>query len=251
MSTSYQGFAYVYDKFMDNIPYKEWSRYLTELFLNYSVSSGTLVDLGCGTGTMSLLMENAGYQILGIDQSIDMLTLASDKTADNPNITLLHQDMCALDLLSRYDGFYCICDSLNYLLLPEQVLSTFQSVQKYLKPSGIFIFDMKTPYFYETVLGDQIFCDHQADCSYTWENSYFEQERINQYDLTIFARRADSSLFERFTETHHQKAYTLEEIIDLLAQAGLDYITAYDAFSQNPPVPESERIYIIAGNGEK
>ncbi len=252
MSTSYQNFAYVYDKFMDNIPYEDWNKYLIQLFQQYSVSSGNLVELGCGTGTMCLLMEKAGYQIIGVDNSTDMLTIASEKVAGNPNIILLEQDMRELELDTQYDGFYCICDSLNYLLSDSDVLSTFRSIKKHLKDNGVFIFDLKTPYFYETILGDQVFCDHQKDCSYTWENNYFEEERINQYDLTIFIKQPDQDLFERFNETHHQKAYSLPEIIDLLSVSGLEYVTSYDAFTSNPPSPESERIYIIARkrNGE-
>ncbi len=248
MSISYQGFAYVYDKFMDNIPYQEWNQYLIGLFQKYSVSKGTLVELGCGTGTLCLLMAEAGYHIIGVDNSIDMLTIASEKIENHSNIMLIHQDMRELELGAQYDGFYCVCDSLNYLLSPSDILSAFCGIKKYLKKDGIFIFDLKTPFFYEYVLGNQIFCDHQEDCSYTWENNYFKEDNINQYNLTIFARQPDTGLFERFYEIHHQKSYSTSEIIDLLSQAGLEYVTAYDAFTSNPPSPESERIYIIAGN---
>lgn len=248
MSANYLRFAYVYDKFMDNIPYETWSQYLTKLFHHYSITDGTLVDLGCGTGTLAILMNKSGYSVIGVDNSTDMLTLAAEKIENTPDITLLCQDMRELELGTVYDGFYCICDSLNYLLSPSDVLSAFQGIKKYLKEQGIFIFDMKTPYFYQYVLGDQIFCDHQEDCSYIWENNYFEEDCINQYDLTIFAKHPDNGLFERFYETHHQKAYLLSEIIDLLSAAGLEYVTAYDAFSLNPPTLTSERIYVIARN---
>ena len=250
MSTSYHGFSYVYDKFMDNIPYIEWSHYLMQLFQQHSITKGTLVDLGCGTGTLSLLMEKNGFSILGIDNSSDMLTIAADKIKNNPNITLIQQDMRILELGSTFDGFFCLCDSLNYLLSSTDVFSTFCGIKKHLKPNGVFIFDLKTAYFYKEILGDQVFCDHQEDCSYTWENFYFEEDSVNQYDLTIFARQSDSDLFSRFTETHHQKAYPLEKITDLLTQAGLKFITAYDAFTFCAPHSESERIYVIAKNIE-
>lgn len=251
MSTIYQEFAYVYDKFMDNIPYADWSRYLTHLFKQYSITTGRLVDLGCGTGTLTLLMAKEGYQLIGLDNSTDMLTIAEQKTASRSDITLLCQNMCKLELGTAFDGFYCICDSLNYLLSTAEILSAFCGIKKYLKKNGVFIFDLKTPYFYESVLGDQVFCDHQEDCSYTWENSYFEEDRLNQYDLTIFVRQPGNDTFHRFCETHHQRAYPLSDIIDLLVQAGLEYVTAYEAFTTNPPSPVSERIYIIARNGDK
>lgn len=252
MSTCYHNFAYVYDTFMDNIPYKEWSQYILTLFHASSIFNGTLVELGCGTGTLCGLMSAAGYSVIGIDNSTDMLTIAADKLAASRNITLLYQDMTDSDLGDTYyDGFYCVCDSLNYLLTAEEILSAFSGVQRYLKKQGIFIFDLKTPYFYKNILGDQVFCDHQENCSYVWENSYFEEDCINQYDLTIFARKDKEELFRRFSETHHQKAYGLPEIIDLLTQSGLEYVTAYDAFTTNAPSAKSERIYIIARNGEK
>lgn len=248
MSKSYQNFAYVYDQFMEDIPYDSWTRYLCQLFRQYSISNGTLVELGCGTGTLCLLMAQSGYQIIGVDQSVDMLSVAASKCQERSDITLLQQDMCQLELGTQYDGFYCICDSLNYLLTPEEISTAFSSVKKHLKPNGIFVFDLKTAYFYQFVLGDQVFCEHRSNSSCIWENSYFEEERINQYELTFFVRQDEEERFERFCETHHQKAYPLTEIINLLQCAGLSYITAYDAFTTDPPAPASERIYVIAQN---
>lgn len=251
MSTSYNHFSYVYDKFMDNIPYKEWCTYLTGLFHRHHIFNGRLVELGCGTATLSLLMEQQGFHITGIDNSPDMLTMASEKLHYDSHITLLLQNMCDLELNETYDGFFCVCDSLNYLLSPEDILCTFQGVKTYLKPNGVFIFDLKTIHFYKDVLGDQTFCEHQSDCSYTWENNFFEEDNVNQYDLTIFVRKDNSNLYAKYNEVHHQRGYHLEEIIDLLSLAGLEYVTAYDAFTDHPPTVDSERIYIIARNGEQ
>lgn len=251
MSTSYNNFAYVYDRFMDNIPYEEWCEYITHLFHQHHITSGRLVELGCGTATLSLLMAHKGFVITGIDNSPDMLSIAAEKLTYNSGIQLLLQDMRDLTLEDTYDGFYCVCDSLNYLLSEEDILYTFQGVKEYLKKGGIFIFDMKTLHFYQNVLGDQTFCDHQEDCSYTWENNFFEEDNVNQYDLTIFVKQTDTNLYQKFNEVHHQRGYSLEEIIDLLTQAGLEYVTAYDAFTETPPRDDSERIYIITRNGEQ
>ncbi len=250
MSTSYNNFAYVYDQFMDNIPYDEWCEYIVQLFHQYQIPGGDLVELGCGTATLSLLMEKHGYHITGVDNSADMLAIASEKLSMNSTMQLLLQDMSDLFLNNFYDGFYCVCDSLNYLLDEEDMRNTFLGVKSYLKKNGVFIFDLKTLHFYQNVLGDQVFCDHQENCSYTWENNFFEEDNVNQYDLTLFVKQEDSELYEKFNEVHHQRGYHLEEIIDLLSQAGLEYVTAYDAFTSNPPREDSERIYIIAKNGE-
>lgn len=250
MSTTYEGFAHLYDNFMNNIPYADWSRYLLQLLKQYRISSGSLVELGCGTGTLTQYIANAGYHVTGIDNSVEMLTLAADKTGDNPRICLLQQDMQCLNLGTHlYDGFYCLCDSLNYILNEDEMIATFSGVQQHLKNHGIFIFDLKTIHFYKTVLGDQVFCDHQEQGSYVWENSYFEEDNINQYDVTFFSR-LENGLYEKSNEVHHQRGYTLPEIIDFLQSAGLEYVAAYDAFTTKPPETDSERIYIIARNGD-
>lgn len=251
MSTSYLNFAYVYDKFMDNIPYEEWCQYIISILHKYHIKEGKLVELGCGTATLALLLAQQGYHITGIDNSPDMLSIAAEKLTYNCNIALQLQDMSDLTLEDTYDGFYCVCDSLNYLVSKEDILHAFQGVKEYLKKEGIFLFDLKTLHFYQNILGDQTFCDHQEDCSYTWENNFFEEDNVNQYDLTIFIRQTDTGLYEKYNEIHHQRGYALEEIIDLLRKAGLEYVTAYDAFTDNPPAEDSERIYIIARNGEE
>lgn len=250
MSTCYESFASVYDAFMDNIPYEEWSKYLLSLFHKCNITSGTLLELGCGTGSVIPYIHNAGFQILGLDISTDMLEVASDKLNGLSDTTLLLEDMRDFDLDLKVNGIYCICDGMNYLLSEEDILSTFIQVKKHLLSDGVFIFDLKTEYFYREILGDQVFCDHQDNCSYTWENSFFEEDLVNQYDLTLFIKSDDSDMFRRYQETHHQKAYDLDTVIFLLKEAGFHSIEAYDAFTQNAIHEESERIYIIAKNGE-
>ena len=247
MSTTYQNFATVYDKFMDNIPYPEWSQYLISLLQEYHITDGNLVELGCGTGTLCNLLSQQGYHVTGIDLSKDMISIAGKKHKNNPNLQFLRQNMCELTLdPASYDGFYSLCDSINYLLYDDELLTTFMGVHQYLKKDGIFVFDLKTKHYYKDVLGNQVFCDQQKDCSYIWENAFFEEDNVNQYNLTLFIKKRYSSAYKKFEETHHQKAYELSKMIDLLTQAGLEYVAAYDAFSKNPPTDQSERIYIIA-----
>lgn len=250
MSTSYHNFSYVYDKFMDNIPYSDWCEYIIKLLHHHNLPKGNLVELGCGTATLALLLEKNGYNITGVDNSSDMLSIAAKKLTSNSKITLQLQDMRDLYFNTQFDCFYCVCDSLNYLLSEEDIYNTFLGVKEYLKADGLFIFDLKTIHFYKNILGDQTFCDHQEDCSYTWENSFFDEDNINQYDLTLFVKQEENGLYEKFNEIHHQRGYYLQEIIDLLTQAGLEYVTAYDAFTEAPAKDDSERIYIIAKNGE-
>lgn len=251
MSTSYKSFAQVYDQFMDNIPYNEWCRYILSLLKEYSIDNGTIVELGCGTGTICQQLSNT-YFMIGIDNSKEMLSIAREKLKNSKNICLLEQNMCNLYLPNdtTYDAFISVCDSINYLLYDEELIETFENIKQYLRPNGIFLFDLKTIYFYSQILGDQVFCDHQDDCSYTWENNYFEEYQINQYELTIFIRDKESNLYQKFCETHHQRGYELTKVIDFLTMAGLEYVASYEAFTHKEVSPTSERIYIIARNGD-
>lgn len=250
MSDNYRNFALVYDKFMNNIPYSQWSSYLLQLFQSYRITKGHLVELGCGTGALCGELSQHDFFVTGIDLSKDMIRQAQKKKI--PSTHFIQGNMCQLQLDDsvQYDGFYSLCDSMNYLLYDEEVLSTLEGVKYYLKPGGVFIFDLKTEYFYKHILGNQIFYDQQPDCSYIWENQYFEEDGVNQYDLTLYIKSKFFSSFKRYTETHHQKVYSLSKMIDFINASGLEYVTAYDAFTTNVPNAKSERIYIIARNGE-
>ena len=153
---AYTGFAEVYDLFMDNVPYGEWSRYLISLLQEHGVSQGLVLELGCGTGKMTRLLAQAGYDMIGVDSSEEMLQIAREQEWDNaehkveegttriPDILYLLQDMREFELYGTVKAVVCICDSLNYLLEEEDLLTVFRLVNNYLDPGGVFIFDMNT-----------------------------------------------------------------------------------------------------------
>jgi len=122
----------------------------------------------------------------------------------------------------------------------------FRLANNYLDPKGIFIFDFNTVYKYREVLGNQTIAEDREDCSFIWDNYYYEDEQINEYELSLFIKEQDSDLYRKYQEMHYQRAYDLETIKGLVEQSGLEYITAYDAFTRNAPTGESERIYVIA-----
>ena len=131
------------------------------------------------------------------------------------------------------------------LLMDEDVLQTFHLVNNYLFPGGIFIFDFNTIYKYEEVIGDTTIAENREDCSFIWENFYSCEDHINEYDVTVFERQEDD-LYRRFTETHYQRGYTLEEMKTFLEKAGLIFVTALDEKTHKAPTETSERIYVIA-----
>ncbi|MBQ8596173.1 MAG: class I SAM-dependent methyltransferase [Lachnospiraceae bacterium] len=206
-----------------------------------------VLDLGCGTGTLTELLYQKGYDMIGIDYSQDMLNIAMNKKAENgSHILYLCQDMRELDLYSTVGTVISACDSVNYLLEDEEVEETFRLVNNYLYPGGIFVFDFNTLYKYEQVIGDTTIAENREDCSFIWENYYHEEEHINEYDLTIFVKEEKADLFRRFSETHYQRGYTLEEMKGFVEKAGLKFIKAIDADTHGEPDEVSERIYIIA-----
>lgn len=242
---SYTGFAEFYDLFMDNIPYEEWSNYLISLLKEYNVNDGIVLDMGCGTGNITEFLARAGYDMIGIDNSEDMLMEAMNKRYDSGlDILYLCQDMRDFELYGTVAAAVSICDSMNYIIDYNDLVKVFSLVNNYLDPNGLFIFDLNTIHKYET-MGDCTIAENRETGSFIWENSYFPDKNLNQYDLTIFAKDEDER-YTKFEETHIQRGYTLDEIKSALTEAGLIFIDSYSAFSKNPVSENDERIYIIA-----
>lgn len=243
---AYTSFAAVYDTFMDDVPYEEWAKYVCSLLSEYGIRDGLVLDLGCGTGSLTGLLARRGYDMIGVDISEDMLEIAGEKKErEDLDILYLLQDMREFELYGTVRAVVCICDSLNYLLEEKELLQVFRLVNNYLDPGGIFIFDLNTIHKYRDLIGDATIAENREDCSFIWENTFFEKERINEYDLTIF-RKEEGGLYRKYEETHFQRGYEPKQIQRLLEEAGMKYITAYDAFTRKPPCEESERIYVVA-----
>ena len=252
--SSYESFARVYDLFMDNIPYEEWCEYLAGLLEDQGIREGLVLELGCGTGNMTRLLAEKGYDMIGVDNSVDMLEIAMEKKEEEEqDILYLLQDMREFELYGTVRAVVSVCDSMNYIIEEEDLLEVFRLVNNYLDPGGIFIFDLNTEYKYEKILGDTTIAEDREDASFIWDNYYDPEEKINEYDLALFipVDKDGETLYRKYEETHYQKAYSLEKIKELLAEAGMEFIDAYDAFTRNPVKEDSERIYILAREKEK
>lgn len=243
---AYTSFAAVYDLFMDNIPYGEWCEYVTGLLREQGIADGLLLDLGCGTGSLTELLAKKGYDCIGVDNSEDMLEIAMEKRADSgQDILYLLQDMREFELYGTVRAIVSICDSMNYILEEEDLLQVFRLVNNYLDPGGIFLFDLNTLYKYEQLLGDATIAENREESSFIWDNYYDAKEQINTYELTLFIREQEG-LYRKYEEVHYQRAYELETVQRLLAEAGLELVAVYDAFTKEAPRADSERIYIMA-----
>ena len=259
---AYESFARVYDLFMDNVPYEEWGSYLTGLLREYGICGGTVAELGCGTGKMTRLLAAAGYDMIGVDNSEEMLEIAreaeyeadawdepeeedeSDEPADRGILYLL-EDMRELELYGSVRAVVSVCDSMNYILEEADLREVFSRVHEYLEEDGVFIFDLNTVYKYRDLLGETTIAENREEGSFIWENYFDEESAVNEYDLTLYIRE-DGESYRRFEEVHYQRAYDLKTIGRLLADAGMELLAAYDAFTKEPVRDDSERIYVVA-----
>ena len=241
---SYESFAKVYDELMDNVPYDTWTEHLIRDLKEYEITDGLICELGCGTGNGTTRLSKAGYDMIGVDDAEEMLSVAREKQ-DSEQILYLQQDMRSFELYGTVRAVVSICDCMNYLLEEEDLFKTFQLVNNYLDPDGIFIFDFNTIYKYKEVMGDTVIAENREDCSFIWENYYDVEEEINEYDLTIFVQTQED-LCQRFTETHLQRGYTLEQMQEILQKAGLVFLKAIDVDTQGEVTEQTERICIIA-----
>ncbi len=250
--SSYETFSEVYDEFMDNLPYDEWVEYMDSLLREQGVEPGALLmELGCGTGKVTEMFYDRGYKMVGLDLSADMLGIAMDKgRSKDGEILYLLQDMTEMELYGTFDAFYSIGDSMNYILEPEDLTRVFSLVNNYLDPNGVFIFDLKTQYLFEEVMADNTFADDREEISFIWDNYYYEDEKINEYGVNIFLR-AEDGRYDKFMETHYQKAYSVDEVKAMIEAGGMEFVAVYDAFTKNPPRPDSERLYYIARKKEQ
>ena len=184
---AYTSFAYVYDTFMDNVPYGEWARHIREKLCEHGVTDGIVLDLGCGTGTMTERLAGYGYDMIGVDNSEEMLELAMEKkTESGYDILYLLQDMRGFELYGTVRAVVSVCDSVNYITEPDELEEVFRLVNNYLDPKGIFLFDFNTVHKYRDVIGDSTIAEDRGVCSFVWDNRYYEKEQINEYDLTLF-----------------------------------------------------------------
>ncbi|MDE6698821.1 MAG: class I SAM-dependent methyltransferase, partial [Lachnospiraceae bacterium] len=178
---SYTGFASLYDLFMDNIPYKEWSLYLIDLLKEHNITDGIILDLGCGTGNITQLLAKSGYDMIGIDNSDEMLNIALDKKYENElDILYLNQDMRSFELYGTVAAIVSICDSMNYITEYEDLIKVFKLANNYLDPKGLFIFDLNTIYKYRQ-MGDCTIAESREEGSFIWENTFYNDTNINQY----------------------------------------------------------------------
>lgn len=241
---SYVSFASLYDSLTYDVDYRARTEYVEELFKSFSdIPVSSVLDLACGTGTVSVLLNDRGYEVIGVDASEEMLAQARRKQGDR-DILFLQQEMTDFELYGTVDAVVCLLDSVNYVLEYDDLLKCFKWVNNYLNPGGVFVFDINTAHKLENVLAGNIFNDEHDNIFYSWENYFDSDEKICEFDINFFVK--DGSRYKRFNEIHYERAYSDREIKTLVKKAGLELVAVYDDLTRQPPHKTSEKVFYIA-----
>jgi len=239
----------LYDELMTNVPYEKWGNYINDALRKRLIKTENplVVDLACGTGTMTLFLANKGFDMIGVDISMDMLAEAQQKSYEaGHQILFLAQDMRKLDLFGTVDAVVSVCDGINYILTPEDLSTVFKRVILFLNPGGVFIFDMNTEYKFKELLGQQSFeAKTENGAAYELDNHYDEKTKVNEYRV-LFYNKEDLEENEPFTEIHKQRAYSVDDVIRMLENTGFSKVSAYHNYTNEPTRIDSPRVTFIA-----
>ncbi len=236
----YESFAYLYDRLTDDIDYNSFLEFTKKKFEKYGLNAELVLELACGTGSLTQLLCKQGYDVIGLDFSSDMLEVAREKC---PETLFINQDMTEFELYGTVDAIVCYLDSINYITDKRKLLKMFKLVNNYLNHGGLFIFDINSEYKLKNIIGNNCFVRNDEEIFYSWENELLK-DRVNFY-LTFFTENEDGS-FERFDEMHTERIYKEEELKELLKKAELKLLeTVYD-FKNTKKSKKSERIFFVA-----
>lgn len=241
----YSVFAEYYDALTDNVEYSKRADYIMQLFEKRGHKPTLVLDLACGTGSLTLELFKRGIDIYGVDASVEMLSSAREKCADaGADILFLCQKMQSLDLYGTVDTVVCTLDSLNHLRGKKELQKAFNKVSFFMDPNGLFVFDMNTTYKHEHILGNNTFVYDIENVYCVWQNRYSKLGNKVDIDLDFFER--DGRVYYRSSEHFSEFAYTTEEVFNMLEKAGFGEFAVYNELSFDPPAADSQRLVYTA-----
>lgn len=243
--TPYSVLAAYYDELMADVDYAGRAAYLGRVFARHGLRPGLVLDLGCGTGSLSLELSRAGMEVIGLDRSEQMLSAAAQKAGStNGRVFFICQDMRGIDLYGTVDAVVCALDGINHVTSPADVVRVFEGVARFLNPGGLFVFDLNTPYKIAHVLGDNTFTYDTDDVYCVWQNSYRPRTGLCRFDLTFF--EWDGACYRRADERFSERVYSTGHIRRMLRQAGLSLEAVYADMTLEMPTDTTERAVYVA-----
>ena len=245
MTNSYKRFALVYDHLMQDIPYDHYVQWVKEHAPSEKFPK--LLDIGCGTGTLSSLFHDAGYEVSGIDLSEEMLAIAQERfQMNNISIPLYAMSMDEMEGFSNIDVVTIPIDSINYLVEEQSVKETFRLIFEFLRTGGQLFFDVHSLYKMDVIFMDSPFTYDDGEITYLWYTEQGEENHSVFHQMTFFVRDEVSDLFERFEEEHYQRTYPIETYVQWLEEVGFSNVVITADWTDKAPKNESERIFIRA-----
>ena len=242
----YTAFATVYDRLMADVDYDGWAKYYQALMARYGITSGKVAECACGTGSLTIPLSVAGFQMTGVDASADMLFEASQKSRQaGTMIPFVRQDMRQLKLHRSMDAVLCTCDGINYLKDEQDLQAFFSAAYATLRPGGGLFLDASTPYKLKHVLGDSMLCDETREIAYLWKNAYRESDGSVHMQLSIFRRERDET-YERIQESQRQYGHSCERLLEQLTIAGFADIEFFGDRNFQPPAADCHRVHVAA-----
>lgn len=244
--SGYEVLAAVYDKLNSEIDYSAWADFIEKIFnQNEAHRTSSVADLGCGTGSMTLELASRGYDMIGIDNSPDMLAVARQRDNTNGKILWLEQELSSFELYGTVDAAVSCLDCVNHITKPSDVRSFFKWVHNYLEPDGLFLFDVNTPKKFRDVYGDTDYILEGDGAFCGWQNHYSPSSGICTFYLTVFSECADGR-YERSDGVQREKCYSSRQIGKMLSDTGFEVIGVYAGYGFETPDSDSERWYYVA-----
>ena len=242
--SGYDRFAAYYDALTEDVQYARRAAYLRDLLSRFGVRDGLLLDLACGTGSMTIEMADLGYDMIGVDASEGMLSVAQQKAMESGHsILFLCQRMQDLDLYGTVRGTICTLDSLNHLTDEADLRETIRRVALFTEPGGVFVFDVNTPYKHRDVLADNTFVRETDDVFCVWQSELLQPDTV-RITLDFFER--DKDIYYRSTEQFCERAYDLRWLQDVLDQYGFEVSAVFDEAAPTAPQADAQRVVIAA-----